>query len=254
MRLRILGASGGIGGRRRTTAFLIDDDLLLDAGTGAGDLNLDEMAALRGAFVTHAHLDHVAGLFLILDSMHAVAPGGLRVRALPATLDALSTHLCNDAVWPDFRRIPTAENPLLTFEPIEPGVTITDRGRRLTPIEVCHTVPAVGYYVSGPGGAFAFSGDTGSCPGFWEALNRQPRLDRLFVEVSFPDSRADLARMTGHFHPSSLAEDLKGLKHRPEIWLCHVKPRMADEIEAECRDVLGERNVRLLQGGETFEF
>ena len=34
MRLRVLGCSGGIGGRHlRTTSYLLDSDILIDAGT-----------------------------------------------------------------------------------------------------------------------------------------------------------------------------------------------------------------------------
>ena len=254
MRFRVLGSSGGIGGRRRTTAFLVDDDILIDAGSGVGELSLEEGAALRTVFLTHAHLDHVAGLFLLLDSINSATEEGLRVRALPETIDALSRHLANDSVWPDFRKIPSAERPLLRFEPLKPGAPVENRGRRFTPIAVNHTIPAIGYHVTGPGGCFAFTGDTGTCPPFWKALNQLPRLDRLFVEVSFPDSRAEMARMTGHHHPASLAADLQYLEHRPEIWLTHLKPGMEKEIEADCRRVLADRKVKILRGGESFTF
>ena len=64
MRIRILGCSGGIGAGSRTSAMLIDDDVLLDAGTGIGDLALDDLNSIRHVFLTHAHLDHVAGLLI----------------------------------------------------------------------------------------------------------------------------------------------------------------------------------------------
>ena len=44
MRIRVLGCSGGIGGANlRTTSLLIDDDILVDAGTGVGDLSIAEL-------------------------------------------------------------------------------------------------------------------------------------------------------------------------------------------------------------------
>ncbi|MBI1991107.1 MAG: 3',5'-cyclic-nucleotide phosphodiesterase, partial [Betaproteobacteria bacterium] len=43
MRLRILGCSGGIGRGLRTTSMLLDHDILIDAGTGVGDLSIDEL-------------------------------------------------------------------------------------------------------------------------------------------------------------------------------------------------------------------
>ena len=43
MSLRVLGCSGSIAAGCRTTSFLVDDDILIDAGTGVGDLTLEQM-------------------------------------------------------------------------------------------------------------------------------------------------------------------------------------------------------------------
>ncbi len=254
MRLRILGSHGGIGGHRRTTSLLVDEDVLLDGGSGVEDLTLEEMARVRKVLLTHAHLDHVAGLFLLLDSVHAVTERPVVAHGLAATLDVLSRHMLNDEVWPDFRRIPSPADPVLVLKSMSPGEVLGDRGRVFTMIEVRHTVPAVGYLISSPGGAFAFSGDTGHCEGFWRALNELDRLDLLLVEVSYPDSKTDLALKSGHYHPTSLAQDLQSLVHRPEIWLTHLKPGLEDEIQADCHRVLAGRDVHVLRGGEVFTF
>ena len=60
MQIRILGCSGAIARGCHTTSFLLDDDLLVDAGTGVGDLTLDEMAGIDDVLLTHSHLDHIA--------------------------------------------------------------------------------------------------------------------------------------------------------------------------------------------------
>ncbi len=254
MKLRILGSHGGIGGHRRTTSLLVDDDVLIDAGSGVGDLTLEEMARVRKVLLTHAHLDHVAGLLLLLDSVYDSIGRPVLALGLPATLDTLSRHLLNDEVWPDFRRLPSPGDPRLILRSLGPGEALEDRGRVFTAVEVRHSVPAVGYLIASTGGAFAFSGDTGPCPAFWQALNEMDRLDLLLVEVSYPDSKAELAAKAGHYHPASLAEDLRGLVHRPEIWLTHLKPGLEDEIQADCRRALGGRGVRVLRGGEAFTF
>ena len=57
MRIRILGCSGGIGGNLRTTSILIDDDILVDAGTGVGDLSIAELSKIDHVYLTHSHLD-----------------------------------------------------------------------------------------------------------------------------------------------------------------------------------------------------
>ena len=69
MRLRVLGCSGGIGPGLRTTSYLLDDTILIDAGTGVGDLTMEEMCGVRHVFLTHSHLDHVAGLPLLIATV-----------------------------------------------------------------------------------------------------------------------------------------------------------------------------------------
>jgi len=58
MRIRVLGANGGIGNGARTTALLVDDDVLIDAGTGVADLSLDAMTAIDPVFLAGAARGH----------------------------------------------------------------------------------------------------------------------------------------------------------------------------------------------------
>ena len=84
MRIRILGCSGGIGAGSRTSAMLVDDDVLIDAGTGIGDLALEEIDSIRHVFLTHAHLDHIAGLpdaVILSDEMLERFDADLDIRA-----------------------------------------------------------------------------------------------------------------------------------------------------------------------------
>ena len=70
MKLRVLGCGGGIGGSFvHTTALLVDHDILIDAGTGLTTLTLAEMAQIEHVFITHSHLDHLAALPLMIDSV-----------------------------------------------------------------------------------------------------------------------------------------------------------------------------------------
>ena len=72
MKVRVLGCSGAIAKDCRTTSFLIDGRILFDAGTGVGDLSLDEMQAVDDVFLTHSHLDHIAALPLMLDAVASI--------------------------------------------------------------------------------------------------------------------------------------------------------------------------------------
>ncbi len=254
MQIRVLGCSGGIGGERRSTCLRIDDDILIDGGTGLGELSLDEMAAIRHVFLTHSHLDHLAGIPLMVDSIFgAVGEEPLVIHALPETLEVLRRHVFNWAIWPDFTVLPSAGTPVLRFESMDPGEVQVLDGRRIEMIPVNHVVPAVGYRVEdASGAAFAFSGDTTTNDGFWAALNRHPRLDLLIVECAFPDADAELARQACHYCPHLLAEDLAKLQHRPRICLSHLKPGAEDRIHAACLALMPERHLERLSGGEGF--
>ena len=43
--------------------------MLVDAGTGVGDLTLDELARIDHILISHSHLDHVLAIGLLADSV-----------------------------------------------------------------------------------------------------------------------------------------------------------------------------------------
>ena len=144
MKIRILGCSGGVGQGLRTTALLVDEDILIDAGSGVGDLTLDEMAAVRHIFLTHSHLDHISFIPLMLDSIFEQRGEPLVVHGQQATIEALQRHIFNWVIWPDFARLPTAEHPVLRYEVMTPGQVLNIGQRSFEMIPVEHAVPGVG--------------------------------------------------------------------------------------------------------------
>src|SRR2546430_14533577 len=130
MRLRVLGCSGGIGGRHlRTTPFLLDSDILIDAGSGVGDLSLAELSLIDYIFITHSHLDHVASIPFLVDTVGGMRTKPLTVYAQRATIEIMRNHLFNWAIWPDFSEIPSPEAPFLRYEEIELGKTRSEERR-----------------------------------------------------------------------------------------------------------------------------
>ena len=113
MKLRILGCSGGIGGNLRTTSMLLDNDVLIDAGTGVGDLSVAELCMIDHVFVTHSHLDHIACIPLMVDSVGYMRDKPLTLHATEATLEILRQHIFNWKIWPDFTQIPNGKQPYL---------------------------------------------------------------------------------------------------------------------------------------------
>src|SRR3954465_11354992 len=198
MKLRVLGCSGGIGGRHlRTTSFLLDGDVLIDAGTGVGDLTLAELSQIDHIFVTHSHLDHVASIPFLVDTVGGMRSKPIVVHATRATIEILRNHLFNWAIWPDFTEIPTPEAPFLRYEELELGATLELGGRKIVPIPARHTVPAVGYHLDSGAASLVFTGDTGPHEALWKVVNRIANLKFLIIETAFSNKeqkRAERAR------------------------------------------------------------
>jgi cAMP phosphodiesterase len=250
MRIRILGCSGGIGAGSRTSALLIDDDVLNEAGTGIGDLSLEEIDSIRHVFLTHAHLDHIAGLPMLVDSIFDENfDQPLTVYAREETLRALQDHLFNDVIWPNFAKLPSPENPMLRYQVTSPGDTVNIDHRDFYAVDVMHTVPTLGYTVQNSGGVFAVSGDTKTNETLWPVLNACDNLRVLVIEVSFPDEMARLANDAGHYCPSTLVKDLERLRHEPEIWLTGMKPGEEDRILEQVTRAAPGKNIQMLSRG-----
>jgi ribonuclease BN (tRNA processing enzyme) len=250
MRIKVLGCSGGVGPGLRTTSLLVNDEVLIDAGTGVCDLSLAQMGRISDVFITHSHLDHVAGLAFMADNLFDLIDRPVRIHATRETLATLREHLFNWKLWPDFSKLPDERNPLLTWHEVEAGQPQAVNGHTLTAFPVLHTVPAVGYALQGPEGTFAFSGDTYATDALWTALNALSRLDKLMIEVAFTNDDDELARVSRHFTPELLGRELKKLRHKPMLYLTHHKPGCEAVIEKECRAALAGHAYQHLSRGD----
>ncbi|MBP0598547.1 3',5'-cyclic-nucleotide phosphodiesterase [Herbaspirillum sp. LeCh32-8] len=257
MRVEILGCSGGIGGNgMRTTSLLIDGDILIDAGTGVGDLSLERLAAIDHVFITHAHLDHIACLPLMVDSVGEMRTSPITMYATAETLEIIRKHIFNWLIWPDFSVIPTPEQPFLRFATIEVGQAVTIGDRSITPLPATHTVPAVGFHLQdlSSGASLAFSGDTSICAPLWDAVNAIGDLRYLIIEAAFANRERELALLSKHLCPSLLLDELTKLRSRPEVLVTHAKPSQLQQIAAEITAGDGAHRPRMLAPGAVLEF
>lgn len=261
MRLRVLGSAGAEFPNFRPPAFLIDDCLLLDAGTISAVLTEEEQWRIRAIFLTHAHLDHIRGIPALADNIIIKSLRHLvTVYAPEPVVDALRSHLFNGTIWPDFTLLPTPDNPVLRYDTITVGRPLTlggpDMSRRasdgytLTAIEVNHTVPAVGYCVEQNGVRLVYTGDTGPTDAIWHLASGA---DALIVEVSFPNDMASMATLTKHLCCSQLEQELAKMPILPKrILITHPKPQYFDQIQREI-EALGIRQMALLHDGAVYD-
>jgi ribonuclease BN (tRNA processing enzyme) len=272
MILNVLGCSGSIAAGCKTTAFLLDDDILIDAGTGVGDLALDALARIDHILISHSHLDHVLSIGLLADGVMRVRPpherGPIRVHALPETLSALRTHIFNGVIWPDFTRLPSAEHPMLELVPFAVGDVLTLSGKRIEVLSASHTVPAVGFAVDGGDGSvdtgssaaseykrgegkgwWVFTGDTGPNPLLWERLRRM-KVAHLVIETAFSDEERQLARISRHLCPAALGHELAQLEGSVDVHITHIKPGEMDAVMSEIGRLRSPHRIHALSAGQ----
>ena len=233
--------------------MLVDDDVLIDSGSGVGDLTLDEMAQIRHVFLTHSHLDHVAFLPLLVDSIFERIEQPIVIHGLPATIQALREHIFNWAIWPDFAKLPVVNKPVMAYQEHHAGDVCEVDGRKLELIPMNHIVPTVGYRVeSAKGKSFAFTGDTSTNDSFWQAINRHKSLDLLLLEVAFSNAYEALSNSARHYCSKTMVDDLVKLKLDPQIYLTHHKPEEGDTIIEEIKRLLPQRVIKQLKNNQSF--
>ncbi len=256
MEIRVLGCFGGELPGFRHCCLHIDGRLLLDAGAVTSVLDLREQRKLRYILVTHTHLDHIKDIpFLAANlikernlrrSLYIVSTGPI--------IEMIKAHLFNDALWPDFSVLPTAELPVLKFLEIKPNVEVPVDEYVIKAIPVSHPVPAVGYLVKRGKRAIIYTGDTGPSDQIWEVANQKPELKALLIETSFPNRLSEVAQKSGHLTPRLLKAELAKLQRLDlTILLAHMKPQYLPLLRKEIKQIPYPR-ISLLRQGARYYF
>jgi cAMP phosphodiesterase len=246
--LKVLGCHGGETPKHRTSSFLLDDRMAVDAGALTSMLSLEEQRRITTVLVSHPHMDHVRDLATIADNRCQQGGPPLEIVGIPDTVKTLKKHFFNDRLWPDFSKIDTSEGPTIRYRAIRPEKTERIDGYRVTPVLVHHTVDTAGFVIDDGRSTIAYSGDTGPTERLWQVVNGLPKLDALLLEVSFPNEQADLARVSGHLTPDMVRDELAKLEKASDlpVLLYHVKPVFEQVVHRELARIRG-RNLRILQ-------
>jgi cAMP phosphodiesterase len=252
MKLTVLGCYGGNTRGHGMTAFLVNDNVALDAGWVSGALPLEAQQRVRDVLISHAHLDHTCSLPFLIDNNFSAPGFTLRIHAVSEVVAALKSHLFNNHTWPDFTCLPNDMTPVLRLVEIEEERPFTLNGLRVRAVRVSHLVPTTGFVVEDKVGTLAFTSDTGPTHRFWEVIGRLRRLKAVITETSFPNEMQDLANVSGHLTPRTLQGELAKLKKDVPVYLYGAKPRFLKAIRRQLRELRDSR-IRILSQGQTLE-
>ena len=252
MNIRVLGAFAGEGPGQRPTAFLVNDRTLVDAGTVAGGLCLNEQLAIEHALVTHAHLDHVVGAAYLADTFAASAVGRpLTIAGLAPVVESIRTGIFNSVIWPDFSVIP-AGAPARRYRALAPEQEYRFGELRVIPVPVDHSVPASGFIVHDGVSGFVYSGDTGPTEALWKAARMVSGIRAVLVECAFPNRLRELANVSRHMTPERLQRERDKMPADVPILVYHVKPAFVMETAEELARLGGE--IAIVEQDKTYSF
>ncbi len=234
MKIKVLGAYGGEGIGFRTSSFLINDRIALEAGAITSSLSLRQQAKLNAIIISHTHLDHIHDIAFLADNVFGKRETPVEVIATEKSIRTLKKHFFNNKLWPDFTRIPDENHPTISLRAIKPNQEIKLEGLTIKAIPVNHPIPAVGYIISDSKSAFVYTGDTGITENLWKEANKQDNLKLVIIEVSFPNRLEELAKISGHLTPKLAQGEIAKLNQKPlQFRAFHMKPVFLREILKE---------------------
>lgn len=222
---------------QRLSCFVIDERVAIDAGSIAIGLNETERGAVRDVILTHPHMDHLATLPIFVDDLFGFLEEPVRIHATEEVCRLIARDVFNGTIYPPFQDFNNGRTPVMQFVPFRTGEEFRVAHLRVTAVPVHHIVPTVGMVFTDGDKTIAFSSDTASTEEFWHLVNREPRIDALLIEASFPNFLSKLAGASGHLTPEALGKELDKLRHKDiDILAMHLKPsfrqQLIDELAA----------------------
>jgi 3',5'-cyclic-nucleotide phosphodiesterase len=207
---------------------------------------------IKGYFVSHAHLDHVAGL--IINSPDDTAKN---IYALASTINTLKTDYFTWESWANFAD--DGEAPLIKkyhYQILIPDSTIAIKNTEMQVMAypLSHSnLTSTAFLVSNKGNYILYLGDTGpdeieksqNLHHLWEAISpliKTGRLKAIMIEVSFPNEQPDKT-LFGHLTPNWLMTEMddlatlsgKNVLNNFNLIVTHVKPPQdnIDKLKAQ---------------------
>jgi ribonuclease BN (tRNA processing enzyme) len=242
MKIRVLGAFGGEGLGHRPSAFLVNEKVLIDGGSVSGALTIPDQLAVEHAIVSHAHLDHIAGLVYLTETLAFCEVGAaVTIASIDPVITTLRAGVFNDTLWPDFSKIPHPDVPVVKYRTLVPDAEQRVGDLWVTPVAVNHTVPATGFIVHAGSTGIVYSGDTGPTEALWRAARDVRGVRAVILECAFPNRLGPLGQVAKHMTPALIRREIDKLPPDIPVWIFHVKPQFHEEIAEELSRIDGSR-------------
>lgn len=249
MIVRIVGGHGGVSPGFKNTSYLIDGKLLIDAGSVASGLHIDEQVHIDHILISHSHLDHISDLAFLADNCFGLKGRPFEIYSSHETRSSIMKHMLNDEIWPDFTKLPNEKDPTLRFHTVPTGGTVELGPYKVTMIKVNHPAGGHGFIIEKNGSSLLFTQDTGPTDAIWEAAKKCENLKAIFTEVSFPNALQGVATASFHHTPQTLNEELKKMPADVPVFLGHIKPNFQNQLNDEV-DALSHDRITLLSSDD----
>jgi len=255
MKFQLLPSSfeedGSPSARQHLACLVINDRLAIDAGSLAMAATDDIRRQLRDIVLTHAHLDHIAGLPLFVDDLFASLDRPIMVHALKDVIEVLERDVFNWSVFPRFSELSTASGPAIEYKAVQYGNNFEAAGLDCTLFRTDHKVPSAGVIVSDGESTVVITGDTATLDTLSEAVSDIEDLRAILVECAFPNELADIARNSHHMTPAVLDEQLTKLRPACPVFVINIKPRYRDEVVQQL-DELKIKGLEVMSVGKPY--
>lgn len=241
MQVKIIGGHGGVTKNYHATSYLIDESLLIDAGSVASGLDIHSQLKIDHILLSHSHLDHTKDLAFICDNCFGLKGKPFEVYCHETVHKAIKNHLFNDIIWPDFSVLPTKDNPTINFNNISAEKELILGQYKVTPVHVNHPVEtpgqALGFIIEKDNKSIIFTQDTAATDRIWEVGKKLDNLVAIFCEVSFPNHLQGVADLSYHHSPATIKEELKKMPGEVPVYLAHLKPNYQEQLIQEITDL-----------------
>jgi cAMP phosphodiesterase len=244
-------SDGSPSARQHLACLVINDLVAVDAGSLAMAATDEMRRGLRDVVLTHAHLDHVAGLPLFIDDLFATLREPITVHALQEVVNILERDIFNWSVFPRFSELDAGHGPPIAYSVIDPNSDFQIADLTFRPFAADHNVPSAGYIISDADGSVAISGDSASLTALVEAVAGRNDVRAILVECAFPNELATIAKNSHHMTPSVLADQLSGLEVDCPVLVINIKPNYREKVIDEL-GVLDIARLEVMQVGKNY--